>query len=423
MASTASNSFSVRVVPQPTDALEIVLAGLGSGWSGNVLQNTYVGAVIERRKTASDFSTYYAPAGKPAVNVSSENPWAYSSPVYIPGMKKFIFTGGGHDDWLGSEVGVLSCATLTWVRTDESAKVAQEADETHPLVSNDSSGWRAWRNPSGRAAPISSHMYGGMVYLPGIQKVHVQGAASYRSGIGNVGGYTFIDAVTGQWDDNGVHVATGLGTDCLSVRIPTVYIVNSSDVPTGETLTDCVLRVADGGSPNSRLVDPVNKTIQTTLSFFSATFNRTCHGCIVPDPLNTGRLAYVADWDATRFCIMPRADFKRNNGTAHNAFTSATYLNTKPAALGTGSNARWIYMGDHISGCTKIAVYKVGVGVYAFDLASRTWSDLLISDPVTEPHGDGPWKRFEYLSDYDCFAVFGPKGADMYVWKRPSVFS
>lgn len=421
--------LNVSIAPEPEpqeppsgdDALSLVLADLPVGqWSQNIAGNTYF-SIVERTKSDPDFETYYAAPGQSSVTVTSQRPWSYSSGVYAHGRREYWFTGGGHDDWLGSEVGRFDCRTLLWERTDESAKLHfSEQDPTVPFQST--SNFFAWRNPSGRFAPIASHMYGGMTYLPSIKKLFVAGAAPYRGGTGSVGGGTFIDAETGHWDESGAVVGSMLSTDVDSVRVPLVHVVDSSLNPTGEVLTDCVFRRT---SQATLLVDPVNKTRQQTVRYWGAAFSRKSYGTVVPDPVYPGRLAYVNDRTATTFACAHRIDIKRNDGSHHNDIEAIAYGNTKPAGVPSdGSGTRWIYMGDFIPGCTQIAVFVEGVGLFSLDTNGWIWSGPHAGPPSgSHVHDAGIMKRIEFFSDYDCFGAFDINGDALYVLKRPSIFS
>lgn len=383
-------------------------------WSANLLSNTYT-AIIERNQAAGDFGAYYKqPGSSTTPTVASTNPWAYSSGVYLPSRHKYLFSGGGHNDWLGSEVGMIDFATmaLTWARTDESAKLAYNSeDPTVPFQSTDDMLWRAWRNPSGRFAPIASHMYGGMVHLPTLDKIHTFGAAAYNGGNGNPGGATFIDPATGHWDESGAHAMTS-AVNCQSLVIPTVQVVNSSLVPTGATITDAVLRVQVGNSPEYRLIDPVNKTHTPHTAYYAYAHQSTCAGCIVPDHLHSGHKAFVTDHGTTTFFYAGYADLVRNDGVAVANGQAYSYGNTKPAALGNGAACTWIYMGDHNPGSTKIAVWKDGVGLYALDAVTWEWSSLLVAAPVAASSDQCSWRRFFYMPDYQCFGHFSNYGAE-----------
>mgnify|MGYP001171409628 CR=1 FL=1 len=392
--------------------------GLTAGWSSNLMVGSYQATVIERRRTAADFGLFYAAPYQGPTIVSDENPFSFSSGVYIPGKRKYFFSGGGHDDWLGSEVGVFDLNSLTWARTDESAKIGTTEDATVPFQTDDPSGLRAWRNPSGRFAPIASHMYGGMCYLPSVDKVHVLGGATYRSGMGSPGGAMMIDVATGHWYEPGAFAGPGGGVNSAAITIPSVTVVNSSLTPTGQTLTDCVFRVFYGATPGSKMLDPISKVAYGHTGFYSADHRATCHGCIVPDPINAGYKAYVVDKDSSNFAVFSRVNIVRADGVGIGNIQSRPYGNTKPAALGNGSETRWIFMGDYLAGNTKIAVFKPGVGLYALDTTDWTWSELIESSPVSA-YGDGVWKRFEYMPELQCFGLFGKLGEAFYALPLP----
>lgn len=378
---------------------------------------SYAASVIERRKSAGDFATYYAAPGQSSVSVSSENPFSYGSGVYVPAKKKYYFTGGGHDDWLGSEIGAFYLLTLAWARTDESAKIHYSVEDSSvPFQSSDSLGRKAWRNPSGRFAPISCHMYGGMAYLPSIDKIHVAGAAPYNSGMGGPGGTTFIDAATGQWDESGAYAGSETTVNNMSSVIPSVQVVNASLTPTGQVLTDCVFYAAYGMAPSSAMIDPINKTKYAHSNYYGAGQVGTSAGCVVPDPLNAGRKAYIAESTSTTCAVFPRVDQVRSDGVALGNIESLTYANASP--LGAGGNSRLIYMGDYIPGNTKIAAFKSGLGLYVLDTATWLWSGPVAGSP-TAAYGDGVWKRFEYFPDLQMFGLFGAQGDAFYALPIP----
>ena len=388
-------------------------------WTANLAVNIYK-AIIERNGTDADFGTYYQQPGSSTVPaVSSINPWAYSSGLYIPQHRKYLFTGGGHDDWLGSEVGVFDMTTLTWTRTDESAKLAYNAaDPSVPFQTTDEV-WKAWRNPSGRFAPMASHMYGGMTYLPSLDKVHVCGSAAYRGGNGNPGGATFIDVTTGHWDETGA-MAMDSAVNCLSLTVPVVHVVNSSLVPTGATITDGIFRVQVGNNAQYWMIDPVGKTKVPHTNYYSVSHSGSCAGCLVPDHLNPGRLAFVTDRDASTFFYAGRADYVRNDGGYVGNGLAFSYGNTKPAAIGSGVACTWIYMGDYFPGSTKIAVYKDGVGLYALDAVTWEWSALLVAAPVAAIGDQCVWRRFFYAHEYECFGFFASYGAAFHALTVPN---
>jgi hypothetical protein len=410
----------LQKVQPSTDQLALALKSLPSDtWSPNLAKNTYK-SILQ-----TGIADFLAP-GQTSLAASSDNAWAYSSGCYAHTYKAYFFTGGGHADWRGSEVGRFDCPTLSWMRTDDSARLGQNIeDPTVRYQSSDQAGWRAWRNPAGRFAPISTHMYGGMVYLPTRKKIFVQGTATYNSGMGNPGCATWIDPETGYWDEAGASPQAGFFVQGMSVLVPLVHVTDAKFAPTGETLVDCVFRSA---GLDGYLSDTHGKTAQKTIVFYGAAGNKNSHGCVVADPIHPGRLAYVQDSSQTKFAVSPRIDFKRNTGERTNIIYASEYGNAKPAGVGNGTFQRWIYMGEFLPGCTKIAVFVVGSGVYALDTKGWTWSGPHApmppkSDPGFNYGDDGLFKRVEYFSDYDCFGLFDQFGAQFLAMKRPAIFS
>ena len=201
-----------------------------------------------------------------------------------------------------------------------------------------------------------------------------------------------------------------------------VYVVNSSLVPTGATIADGVFRVQIGNSSQYWMIDPVGKTKVPHTQYWGVTHASTCAGCIVPDHLNPGRLAFVTDRDASTFFYAGRVDYVRNDGGYMGNGESFSYGNTKPAAIGSGHACTWIYMGDHIPGSTKIAVYRDGVGLYALDAVTWEWSSLLIAAPVAASSDLCVWNRFFYAPEFGCFGLFSSYGAEFRAVSVPSVF-
>lgn len=411
MASPTPYEFEADAPPiaggrYPTPAWRQALTG---GWSANLATNVY-STVLERTFSNSDFAAYYAAPGQdPAeVVVASNNAWAYSSGVYVGGdIQAYFMTGGGHNDWLGSEIGKFSLRTLTWVRTDDSAKLKLgENDPTAPLEPTEQFGWKAWRNDHGRYAPLSSHTYGGLTYLPSMRKIHVLSGAPYRSGVGNSGGTMGIDVDTGWWDESIANPNMNVGrAECVSHTLPSAIVVNSSLVPTGEVWEEPVLHVWAAGYHNTALVNPATKQRLRPVSYVGVAWQGKCHGCVIPDPDFEGRLAYVADRGTTTFAILNRVDVVRADGAAHSSAQSKSFGNTKPSPIGNGALTRWIYMGDYLPGNRKIAVYHPSAGLYALDTDGWIWSELIVPAPTAS--SAEVWKRFEYLPEFECFGLWG----------------
>lgn len=419
-------AFGIRVsVPaSSSDALQTILNSLAADtWSDNVALNVQT-SCKERKKSDPDFGTYYSYDGVTTIATpAAEIPFAYSSGVYVPGSKLYMFTGGGHNDWCGSEVSKFDMPTLTWSRTDESAKVAVSVeDPTVPFQSGDSSGQRAHRNPSGRFAPISSHMYGGMAYMSHNEKIYVQGAAPYQSGAGSVGGSTWIDVATGHWDEDGAYAgAPADGVDSTSQYITSCVVMTSiNGTPTGATHPG-IFRTWE--NRQGRLINPDDKTHVGGVGYFGPLGERSCHGTIIPDQDHSGFLAYVAHASAGAACVMHRCNLATSTST--NNSNTAYYNYAVAASSGVGSGT-WIYMGAYVSGCEKIAVWHPSNGMHCLDISTSawSWSSVMVGPAAVSSYNSEPVnKRFFYMPDYDAFGVWAGHGQGLYVLKRPAVFS
>jgi hypothetical protein len=409
-----------------SDYMASVISSLAvDTWSGNVALNAQT-VCKERSRTDPDFGTYYAYDGVTTITTpGAEIPFSFSSGVYAPEWRCYIHTGGGHNDWCGSEVSKFDMTTGLWSRTDESAKLALSVtDPTVPFQSGDTSGQRAWRNPSGRFAPISSHMYGGMSYMSHNAQVYVHGAAPFQSGTGGVGGSTWIDVSSGHWNEAGAYPgAPGGSTDCTSHYLTSCVVMTSvNGTATGEVHPGVwrVVENRDGYLVNVCVMSHVGK-----VQFFSAAGARTTHGTIIPDPQNPGWKAYVAHSSVGGAIIQNMVNLSLPTSAAHHNTQNYAYAASAPAsAVGHGT---WIYMGDYVPGCEKIAVWNAGVGLYCLDISTSawTWTTVTPGEPAAvSSYGQEPGnKRFFYMPDYEAFGVWNGVGSALYVLRKPAIFS
>lgn len=79
-----------------------------------------------------------------------------------------LVTGGGHGDYGGNEVYEFSLGSMKWRRATEPSRMREVA--AGQFVIDDSE------------APVSSHTYGGLVYLPNVDRMFKFGGSYYRSG-------------------------------------------------------------------------------------------------------------------------------------------------------------------------------------------------------------------------------------------------
>jgi hypothetical protein len=79
-----------------------------------------------------------------------------------------LLTGGGHGDYGGNEVYEFSLQTRTWTRTTEPSPMRELEGGKFEVL--------------GSQAPVSSHSYDGLVFVPGAGAMFKFGGAGYRSG-------------------------------------------------------------------------------------------------------------------------------------------------------------------------------------------------------------------------------------------------
>jgi hypothetical protein len=114
---------------------------------------------------------------------------AWSSAALDTSREQLWIYGGGHGDYYGNESYVFDVASAAWSRADDPTDLTQYLP-LNTLVPLDM--WWDGR-PSGR------HTYGGLTYIPQIDKFHLYGG-SRSSGSGGMGGDNWLRGpVNGVW--------------------------------------------------------------------------------------------------------------------------------------------------------------------------------------------------------------------------------
>jgi hypothetical protein len=171
------------------------------------------------------------------------------------------------------------------------------------------------------------------------------------------------------------------------------------------------------------LINPDTKSHVGGVSHFGSQGTQTTHGTIIPDFDHPGFLAYATHADITRAAVMHRCNLATSTSANSGQTTYYNYATSAPtSSVGGGT---WIYMGDYIPGCEKIAVWSPATGLYALDISTSawTWSAQILAGPSVDYGFEPVNKRFFFMPDYDAFGVFNGQGQALYVLKRPTVFS
>jgi hypothetical protein len=410
------------------DYMASIISSLAADtWSGNVALNILL-CCAERRKSQTSFAEYYTASGQATINAGAtgEVPFSYGSGVYVPGWRLYMFTGGGHGDWIGSEVSKFDMTTGMWSRTDESAKYALNTiDSTVPFQSTDPLGYRAWRNPSGRFAPSATHMYGGMDYMSHNAQIYTHGGSSFGGGSGAVGGSTWIDVSSGHWNETGAYAnAPGAGTDCQTHYLASCVVMTSVAGTATGVVHPGVWRVIE--NQDGYLVNVCALSHVGRVQYFGAAGDRTSHGTVIPDPQNPGWKAYVGHGNRQQSAIiMNQINMSLPTTAAHHNTVYYDYAVTLPTGVGHGT---WIYMGAYVTGCEKIAVWNRGNPLMCLDISTSVWTWTTVIDGPTAvsaaAYGSHPAnKRFFYMSDYQAFGVWDSDAEALYVLRKPAIFS
>jgi hypothetical protein len=157
-AEVAAMTRDVASGPQLSAAEKIVRAMKPGEW--RELPDTRMQDVFPKIEGHPDWGV----VGPPAVTA------AWGGAAFDIKRNVLVVTGGGHADYGGNEVYEFFLSTMRWVR----------ATEPSPLRPTDGQGH--FEVADGSGAPVSSHTYDGLQYLPNVDRVFKFGGSYYRLG-------------------------------------------------------------------------------------------------------------------------------------------------------------------------------------------------------------------------------------------------
>lgn len=181
-----------------------------------------------------------------------------------------VFNGGGHEGYGGNEVYAFWLATLKWERlTDPSPIMRDDA------VRADGSKLERWK-VIGDVAPISTHTYGSLIYIPSVDRVMRSGGADYRIGWSLDPRIWLFDPQTRAWQFipgsqlGGIRYAqydpvTGL---VISIGVGSLNTYN----PVTQDIKKHPLERMSNGLVMTGVLDPHNRV------FLDSTYNAKGHG-------------------------------------------------------------------------------------------------------------------------------------------------
>ncbi len=410
---------------------ESAIAALGTGvWSSNLAQNTIASQYV--LTTDTNGSEYYNAPGStlniqnpPSPTIASpfwsNNAMADSGGIWLRGHNAFMVSAGGHNDSPFSGILIYNMATGLWSRTADSMQYSNTADPHAVLTAADTSGFfPVPRSHDLRRGPTSTHAFGGIEFMEDHDEVIVFGGATIYTGFGHVGGSYRVGAAEDEryWD-----VATAEpivppfgfnidgGANCGTVWLPEIQkafrIVWRGDV----------------GTDQPYLFDPFTGT--TEQCGISTGVTRMAHagmGCVIPDPFNVGRKAYLGSYTTTQCSIYTRIDL---TPSPNDGIRLQSFGNAMPAALQAASPSHqkscFLYLGNtaRFAGTRKVLVFHAQVGLMTLDIDTWQWSAVIAgSTPPTCTAGfASAWKNFFYDDINDVFGLISQVSGQFYIYK------
>jgi len=353
--------FLVPAVFHPQDRMAQQLAKLAPGeWSPNLITAAggtnfmsmpgFVGV------SSPNYNSYYGHAGFTPRGVNGI-PWAYGSGVFLPDRNKYLYTGGGHGDWLGSQIGSFDFPSLSWTQTDDSAQIdiiadpgapfwpvnngatplttlagnVGVSDTTIPVVDGSSfpangpfaillgNEYLLVTNAGGNSFAVTARGYAGTMpaahnagdncdvgYFPWPNKSgrrtpissHMYGGMAYMKELGLVQVMGGSDHPSGNGQPGGamcIDVATGR----WSATYACAHL--GAIAPVVQWIPDC--KIVGGGTAGRtfwftngnilKLCDPTANHWEPAGAYFSALGAYYCRGTMIPDPINAGYRAWL----------------------------------------------------------------------------------------------------------------------------------
>lgn len=402
-------AFLFATSPEP-DALLQVLASMDEGeWSSNIRGAGIRATVLH--PSDPGFAAFFGHDGDFTGTVSGDNQEAFSGGVYIPSLRKYWRTGGGHGDWLGNETHFLDMRTLNFTICSQPCTLDPSEEDPGAPFQTTGAAYRVWPNFNNERGPASTHTYGMVEYLDGLDKIYVHGYAAFDL-TGNPGGSWLADTATGKWSQD-------LPDDAWSGA---PYVAGDSQAHWFSDIQRLFIVGSGVGAIVGYLLDPVGKTSHSEVHRLSAQPNLDNIGAVIDDPLNVGYRALAlpaADSPTTQFCILPAIDSSPFLGSGDGTMYYEDYGNTRPAEI-SSTRQTWVNMAQFFPGSTKIAVWTNTVGIYILDMADWTWSAQIVAPPAGLSTGSGtaPYKKFFYMpAPYNCFGLINGADCNFYVYK------
>jgi hypothetical protein len=366
--------------PAPTaNTLAAIVASMQPGeW--RQIPNTKMSAVFPPRE------------GHPAWGVSGpiDVIRAWGGAALDTKRNAMIFNGGGHSGYGGNEVYVFWLDTLKWERlTDPSPMVR---NETVTADGRKSEQWLV----VGDVAPISTHTYGSLIYLPNVDRIMRSGGADWRSGWSTDSRVWLFDVDARKWAPRAKDLG-GLRYAAFDPVSGKVISITSQSLKTYDPVTDSVRAY------------PLTKA--TDLTYTAAL-----------DPINRWFIAYDISLPK------PRPGVYAYKLTETGAVSGPQHIRTRGASEFDGARG-W----DYDSKRKRIVAWNGGRETAYLDTETWTWSRFrnqhspyqptFAANDVTKdtPHYSHFFGRWRYVPKYDVFISYNNPLRDVLIWKPQPV--
>lgn len=300
-----------------------------------------------------------------------------------------IFNGGGHSGYGGNEVYAFWLETLKWERlTDPSPMVRKD------VVRADGRTVERWF-VVGDIAPISSHTYGSLIYLPNIDRVMRSGGADWRTGGSSDSRVWLFDVDKRRWTPRPSDLGGGryAAFDPLSGKVVSV---------TGQSL---------------KTYDPLTNSIKTHR--LQRTTSATYAAAL--DPINRWFISYDGS-------LKDKPGIHAYELTATGEVNGPRHIITKGATEFDRARG-W----DYDSRRKRIVAWNGGTETAYLDTQTWTWArfrndhspyqpTFADNDRTKDtPHYSHFYGRWRYVPKYDVFIAYNNPFRDVLIWKPQPV--
>ncbi len=301
---------------------------------------------------------------------------AWSGGAYDTNRDRLIVWGGGHGDYGGNELYTFDINTLKWTRIWGPTNVSLIPPAFPPSTCSET---------YSDGNPRSRHTYGGLQYLPNIDRFWNSGGSLYcGSGGASSGTWTFnFDALTWERKANFIGSADLEHVSAYDPLTGKVFFVNTAaPLHQYDPITDTWTKLTDLsiGNYKSGTIDPKRR-----------------------------KFVIVGAGVVYAYDLPPKTDFSRK-----------TLITTGANEITSGARIGIVY--DPVS--DRIIAWNGGADLYSLNLDTLVWTKIppAPSNTVipTAAAATGTYGRFQYIPSKNAFIVVNSIDENVFIYKSPS---